>query len=325
MEEKKEITPEESRENRESLSRLEIFGLVTGVIGLVADTIGLVTFLAGTWGFDNGDGATMPVYVMFIITTGLLVVYGWLILAWIVTSRTLKRFSEGPDRGDLEEKSARSTAGIGLALIPLAIIWSITAFSANGTSTQPSTFATPKATVVTPDEVDSLSSPTPDSPVSPQQGAGSGVVVAESIFFTFFLFPLVGLGIFGCLNLLMPLVYGDLISGEGSTFDNEELRERVKAGRDVVRARMGESWADWEKRISLELSRNNWIELTDIQDMADLLDVPEGSLQIVFAKYASIHPTEVRYGLLFSSDGWVISEGMVLVNSGYDLGDRYIG
>ncbi len=311
MDNTQEVSPENEGKSQKSLSKLEVFGLVTGVIGLIADTVGLVTFAAGIWGFANDKGSSAPSYALFITVTGLLLVYGWLALAWIITSRTLKRFPGPPAKSDLDDKATRSTVGIGLLLVPLAIIWFAIAFSGNSVPLQSSAFPTP--TVVTPAlSMDQVTI----SPVSTSPTSSKTEAIAAGVFFTMvYLYPLVGVGVYGCIDLLMPLVYGDLIDGAETT--TAEYSERIKA-------HLEENWANLEERISIELRRYNWIEVNQLQDVADLLEVPLGSLEIAFAKYASTHPTEVKYGYLYSANGFQLSEWKVLVNADYDLEDRYM-
>jgi hypothetical protein len=84
-----------------------------------------------------------------------------------------------------------------------------------------------------------------------------------------------------------------------------------------------DDWSKWEERITVELERSNWVVVSDLQDMADLFRVSADDLEYVFAKYASIHPGDVRYGYLYDSSGlWY--ENKVLVNAEYDLGEKYL-
>ena len=306
-----EASPENEGKSQESLSKLEVFGLVTGVIGLIADTVGLVTFAAGIWGFANGKDSSALGYALFIMITGLLLVYGWLVLAWIITSRTLKRLPEPPVKSDLDDKATRSTAGIGLLLAPLAIIWFAITFTGNSAPLQSSTIPMPTVVTPAPSADQATTSPTPTSLTSSETEA-----IAFGVSLTMvFVYPLVGMGVYGCIYLLMPLVYGGLIDVEATTAEHSAR----------IKAHLEENWADLEKRISMELKRYNWIEVNQVQDVADLLEVPLGSLEIVFAKYASTHPTEVKYGYLYNADGFQLSEGKVLVNADYDLGARHMG
>jgi len=58
------------------------------VVGLVADGIALSTFLAGLWG-KSTEGESLPSLILFYVLSGLLIIYGWLTLSWVLTRRGL--------------------------------------------------------------------------------------------------------------------------------------------------------------------------------------------------------------------------------------------
>lgn len=114
----------DSRTQQKPLLKIEKFNLIVAVVGLIADFIGISTFLAGVLIFDK-IGAS-PGYVLFKMCSALVFVYGWFVLAWVLTKKSLNRIERSFRRyRSLYTIAGSSTTGVGLFLLPIAIIWYI--------------------------------------------------------------------------------------------------------------------------------------------------------------------------------------------------------
>jgi hypothetical protein len=208
--------------DRRTLSKLETLGLVTGIIGLVADTVGLVTFAAGIWSFEAGSSLDSSRYALFIVVTVLTLVYGWLVSAWVITRQAINRSPQSPNREFLADTATRSTTGVGLVLVPLAIIWFAIAFGGTGAPSRPPTPTTATPTIApTVSEDSDLTTPSSDVPTSTQMDHTFSVVMG-TVMAMGLLYPLTGLGIWGCQVLIMPLVYGDWPPGDATLTEHRE-------------------------------------------------------------------------------------------------------
>jgi hypothetical protein len=312
MKDSQQAVEEHNKKGRWLLSNIEAFSLATGIIGLVVDTISLVSFAVGAWRFGNGDNSGTSGRALFVLITGLVLVYGWLMSAWMITRQALNRVPSAPYEKSLDDTAARSTVGIGLILAPLAVIWFAIAFGGGGASPQTLVSVTPTIVPTTSAGSD-FATPTTMPGSAEKTDVAMGIVFGE-LFAMLFLYPLVGLGLWGCQSLVMPLVYSDL--------ESSDIPATVETAR--VRADIDENWDSWEKRISIELGRYNWVTVNRLQDMADLLGAHLESIELAFAKYASTHAVEVKYGHLHNAPGFLISDFRVLVNSDYDLGEWYL-
>ena len=252
---------------QKSLSKGEKFNLISAIIGLIADFIGISTFLAGILQF--GGSSSSAGYVLFKMSTALVFVYGWFIVAWVFTRRGLNRIEMSFRRyRSLDSIAGFSTLGVGVFLLPLAIIWYI-AFIFSNSSLFPIDY-------------------------------GFFEVVS-------------GLLIWVCLIILMPRFYEDL---------------SLESQRAVFKSYIKNTWPKWRKRIDFELFRYKWIDVANLQDMADLEGVPPDWLEIVLAQYASLYPSKVKYGILHQKvkNGAVIynNDKKVLANRNSDLENYFV-
>lgn len=105
------------RRDWETLSWLEKYGFITGIIGLIADAQSLLPFLFGNQiPSASGDLSTA--------TTGLIIPYGWLAVAWTFTRSGLSRISDESYRHRyIGNYAARSVAGLGIPIAPLVLAW----------------------------------------------------------------------------------------------------------------------------------------------------------------------------------------------------------
>jgi hypothetical protein len=262
--------------NYQTVSGFDRFGLFSGAIGLIADAIALTTFIAGLWSFADENDSPSSGHTLFVAATGLLLFYGWSIVAWAIARQSLNRISDGHLKAShLDSAVGKAVAGTGLLVAPLALVWIVAAWPRD----------------------------------------------AELAFFNYlfsmlFGFPLIGLGVFFGLRFLMPLFYEDREDSELGSEDRELLWS-------IVESDMADNWAEWEKRIAIELERHDFVEVNNLRDKAYLLGVPTHCLQLVFAKYASLHPEEVQYGRLGTEDWATITKALVKLDF-LEKADHYI-
>ena len=94
------------------------------VVGLVADGIALSTFLAGLWG-KSTEGESPPSLILFYVLSGLLIIYGWLTLSWVLTRRGLNYIPKARRVENFDRVVAQGVSGVGLGILPLFIVWLI--------------------------------------------------------------------------------------------------------------------------------------------------------------------------------------------------------
>jgi hypothetical protein len=111
---------------KRSLSGLEKFGLISSIIGLIADCVALITFMVGLWSLGSSESIAPSKLGLFFAVTALVLLYGWVALAWIFARLGLSRLPE-KKRGAkvLDNFIARSTASIGILIFPLGVIWTV--------------------------------------------------------------------------------------------------------------------------------------------------------------------------------------------------------
>jgi hypothetical protein len=208
-----------------SLSKLEKFGLWTGIVGLAADLVSLSTFAAGFWDLGPGGGFPPNSHSFLIVITGILMLYAWFVIAWAFARRRLGHLSKEDRLETFDRVAFTSSAGVGLLIIPLIWVWSF--ITASGTINFVSSSyvsvvvtATPSAIVTTATPVMGgahLSpSPTPNlvvvhrqiliDPISKTTLAGMASVCCTLPTCLLLIYV-----IYLCLLLLMPNFYSDLL------------------------------------------------------------------------------------------------------------------
>jgi len=129
------------------LSKLERFGLWTGVIGLISDTIALVTFFAGFWGTPSSTAVISPVVnsegqatIVTISTLEiplvartvlfLVLVYSWAIISWILARRSFRNRRIRSFEVVIDILS-RTVIGFGIIVLPIFAMWLITVWQSD--------------------------------------------------------------------------------------------------------------------------------------------------------------------------------------------------
>ncbi len=195
------------------MTRLEKFGLATGVIGLFADGIALATFLSGLWGSQpsHSGGDEMPAILLIILAVT--IVYGWLALCWFLVRKDFlaRKGKRKQDKPEYTGVAFRAVVGIGILMAPLALAW-WAAVSRGDISQQAIPIQTSPA-VLTPS-----ASPSPTlfgNSTSVPPIANSRVTTSSSDTTAIgCIFPIVhvvvAVGIYLVLILLMPMLYSDM-------------------------------------------------------------------------------------------------------------------
>ena len=250
-------------ENNKSLSHREKFFLISGVIGLIVDLIALITFITGLWNFNIRQDSTSetPSSIFFVIT-GLLMLYGWIVLTWTLTRRGINHISEKWERQKaLTRAIFYSSLGLGVFLFPLFSFWLI-AVSTTDHTTNVWDY------------------------VNLERGIISFIAINISIKFLM------------QMSYEDLMSSEDFIP---SAIEKSKIRKRSKefeTSMAVLKADVEKDWQKWEAKIDIELNRNTWVDVENLSDMAGSLDIPAECLEYVLAKYASIHPKKVKYGYL---------------------------
>lgn len=169
-----------------AMSRAERVNFTLAMISLAADSIALFVFASGVssipqiLGYSLEDARAESASRAFNIFSGLIIAYGWLAVSWYLTRRVFVLRGDKPVAfvAPLFSRSRRIVFGVGLFLVPTIVSWGIVVFS------------------------------DPHSP--PSQSGGP-----PYHFFTVVGFilgtPLLGLAIWGCINLLMPIVHVEML------------------------------------------------------------------------------------------------------------------
>lgn len=127
----------------------EKFGLISGIVGLVADLIALGAFLIGFFSFGEVKG-TLPSKPLFLIVTALLLLYGWLSLAWVFARHGLSNMEPAKRRKALGDVISKAAGGIGLLLFPLDTLWLIAVSTLGDDPIRVADMATEGAPVLSP-------------------------------------------------------------------------------------------------------------------------------------------------------------------------------
>lgn len=203
------------------MTKLEKISLFFGFVTLLADLASLLTFATGLLSFEE----VVPVSVdfnsallLYKSLTFLFLAYGWLVFSWYLTRRSLN-LKRGK-RSSLSTRSSKAVSGMGLLLVPIAIVWIIFVsrtvsnlesqqISASMDTPVP-TIAITQTAVSTEMAADTSVSKTP----TPTQPAGDISDMSLMVGLTLGLplgMPLLGFAIWGSINLLMPLINVELL------------------------------------------------------------------------------------------------------------------
>lgn len=102
------------------MSKLEQFGLVTGILGLVADAIALIAFFGGLWNTapqGTSNNAGLPVLAQVIMV--LVAIYGWFIIGLVLLRRRLAHRADEPIV--TTEMAGNAALGVGILVAPILI------------------------------------------------------------------------------------------------------------------------------------------------------------------------------------------------------------
>lgn len=137
-----------------------------------------------------------------------------------------------------------------------------------------------------------------------------GIVLFILLLFIIFQESLIALGIIFVIVLIVSAI--TYITTYG--FEMEETKEETE--NNWIMIKINDEWDQLEKRITLELGRNRWIDPYDLADIARIWQIRIEHLDFAMAKYATQHPDKSKYGFVCESGtGKVISgQKPVLIN-----------
>ena len=85
--------------------------------------------------------------------------------------------------------------------------------------------------------------------------------------------------------------------------------------RDINKYTIDFKWREFEERIELELSRNNWLANNRLDDLRQIWEVSSAAIDYGLNKYAYLYPSRASYVFLYDQkSGSLVDEQKVLVN-----------
>jgi hypothetical protein len=124
------------------MTRLEKINLFIAIVGLLADVVTILSFVSGVFSFNSTPSTNSKaesLKIIFISGSGLIIIYGWITLAWLYTKRSLAKWigeRKNPRKQTISNTlftfTLNATIGTGLLLSPLYLGWLILATSAMG-------------------------------------------------------------------------------------------------------------------------------------------------------------------------------------------------
>lgn len=207
------------------MSKLEQFGLASGIIGLIADLIGLTTFVLGFWGFEQSDSSGVSMGVLFRIATIFVIFYGWIVISWILVRRSYVKRNKR-QKYNFNASVNQSVDSLQVFIAPILILWALSLFTwvwDLDTYAEDAQIEATRVAIVmlTPTSTPSaLYKPTPYIPRTVEQIAKEtrGIGLAKFAFFGtifglplgFLLYMMVNFLITASIINLMPVVYPDM-------------------------------------------------------------------------------------------------------------------
>lgn len=205
------------------MSNLERFGLISGIIGLVSDLIALTTFVLGYWqpATSNQTNGGMP--AILIVVTGLLIFYGWVVISWVLTRRKYL-IQKRRRQKKLFESSGDAVLGVGIFVAPIYLLWIIAiAQSINDPTTAQLVHAKAEATSIAqlaltpyPTVEEGKAPPTPvilqsvEDIIAQEQVGEEAFGYIFVILFGSFFYLIIGTGVKGIIDSLIPIVYPEM-------------------------------------------------------------------------------------------------------------------
>lgn len=209
------------------MSKIEKFGLATGVIGLVADLIGLITFLAGFWQFSSDQSTTTQMPFIFQALMGLSIFYGWFVISWVLVRRN---FVMRDTKHHVDLPTMSTVGGVGFLIFPIFVCWlvviaqSLIVQSPSQIKEQAIIEATklPQMALL-PTITTQLGTPAPtpitirtvEEIIALKESEQSINIFSFLIFFSALPYILIAVMMAGTLQELLPVIYPDMIKPNG--------------------------------------------------------------------------------------------------------------
>lgn len=208
------------------MSKIEQFGLISGIIGLVADLIGLTTFLLGMWGLQQADNSGVSMSTLLKVLTMFLMFYGWITISWFLARRSFVRRNRRR-KYDFGGTVSNTVVSVGLFVAPIYLLWLIALVAGTVDESNYREAAQIEATrvavtMLTPAPTVEAGQPEPtpivpksvDEIISQKRGADLSAVIPLGIFLGLPIAFGIYLGIMalidGAITNLMPVVHPDM-------------------------------------------------------------------------------------------------------------------
>lgn len=105
------------------MSKLEQFGLATGIIGLLSDAIALTGFFIGFWKPEtSSEQGTVSTMSIFFVLTIFAMFYGWLIISWTLTRRAYVHRNKRK-KFFIDRAVSGIIFTVGIFILPIFIAW----------------------------------------------------------------------------------------------------------------------------------------------------------------------------------------------------------
>jgi hypothetical protein len=114
-------------------------------------------------------------------------------------------------------------------------------------------------------------------------------------------------GVIGFILFISIFTYAAMEAG--TPISNKEIDKETKIVID-------KNWDYLKKRIKIELTGYQWLDINRLTDVADLLEIDVSAISYAFARYAFENPSRVKYGYVYQRSDYEKVTGIerVLVN-----------
>ena len=114
------------------------------------------------------------------------------------------------------------------------------------------------------------------------------------------------------LGVFLIIIFFIMIIARILAADSNKNQEEVtQEHKDKINA----NWDFLKERITLKLEKNQWLKISDFDEVTDIWEIPTDTMHYAFSKYAFEYPEDVEYCYLYrNEDNKPVGFGRVLVN-----------
>lgn len=211
------------------MSKVEKFGLISGILGVIVDTIAIIGYISGLINFGTSQtqsSSNNEPPTIFVLSLAIIIIYSWIAISWALSKRTITTVINAKKKYSLDGVVSRTVFGVGLVITPMILGWFVIAQSGGSNSDEIRSTAIIYATQT----AQVMEIPAVATRIAKTQEAGGQVVIQESveslerdiervdgitdpfiyiIAFPFFTF-LTGLLVYGIIYQLLPIVHPEI-------------------------------------------------------------------------------------------------------------------